>query len=179
MKRFITMLALAAIGLGAVQCADAPQKKTLVAYFSATGTTRAVAEQLAEALGADLYEIAPEEAYTADDLNWRDSLSRSSVEMRDKSSRPAVDGTVTNIDDYDTVYIGFPIWWNLAPTVINTFIESNDLTDKLLVVFATSGGSDVGNSWLELRAAYPNLKWAEAALLLNDFDPSQIELPAK
>ena len=179
MKRFITMLALAAIGLGAVQCADAPQKKTLVAYFSATGTTRAVAEKLAAELGADLYEITPEVAYTADDLNWRDSLSRSSVEMRDKSSRPAVDGTVTNIDDYDTVYIGFPIWWNLAPTVINTFIESNDLTDKLLVVFATSGGSDVGNSWLELRAAYPNLKWAEAALLLNDFDPSQIELPAK
>ena len=168
MKTIIMMLAFAAIGLFAVQCSDAPKKKTLVAYFSATGTTRAAAEKLAAELGADLYEITPETPYTAEDLNWRDSLSRSSVEMRDTSSRPAVDGMVDNLDDYDTVYIGYPIWWNLAPTIVNTFIETNDLTDKLLVAFATSGGSDVGNSWLALRAAYPNLKWGEAALLLND-----------
>lgn len=175
MKRFILMFALAIVGFCAVQCSHAPQKKTLVAYFSATGTTRAAAEKLAEALSADLYEITPESLYTAEDLDWRDSLSRSYVEMHDKSSRPAIAGTVENLDDYDTVYIGYPIWWNAAPTVINTFIESNDLTGKTLVAFATSGSSDVGDSWLALRAAYPELTWAEAALLLNGIGTAEIE----
>lgn len=166
MKKLFLMMTLVTMALGAVQCTDAPQSKTLVAYFSATGTTRAVAEHLAGKLDADLYEITPEAAYTAEDLDWHDSLSRSSVEMRDKSARPAIQGRVENLSDYDTVYIGFPIWWDEAPRVINTFIESNDLAGKSLVLFATSGSSWIINSWRELNAAYPDLDWADSAWVL-------------
>ena len=179
MKKFLMMMALVALGVSATRCTEAPQqKKTLVAYFSATGTTRAVAEQLAELLGADLSEITPETAYTAEDLDWRDSLSRSSVEMRDKASRPAIQGTVENLGDYDKVYIGFPIWWNLAPTVINTFIEANDFTGKTLVPFATSGSSSIENASKELLETYPDYVWGEGRLL-NHLDPAAIELWAK
>ena len=101
-------------------------KKTLVAYFSATGTTKAAAQKLAKELGADLYEITSEEPYTAADLDWRDKGSRSTLEMKDRSSRPAIKGRCENIADYDTVWIGFPVWWYTAPTIINTFIEAHD-----------------------------------------------------
>ena len=139
--------------------------KTLVAYFSATGTTKAAAQQLAKEKNADLFEIAPEVAYTAADLDWRDKQSRSTIEMKDRSSRPAIKGTCANIADYDTVWIGFPVWWYTAPTIINTFIEAHDLSGKVLNVFATSGGSGVEGSAKDLRKAYPQYQWGENRMM--------------
>ena len=118
----------------------------LVAYFSASGTTAVLAKTLAEAVGADLFEITPAVPYTKADLNWTDRNSRSSVEMADSASRPAIAGTCANIADYDTVFVGFPIWWYVAPTIVNTFLESCDLTGKTVVPFATSGGSGMGKT---------------------------------
>ena len=120
--------------------------KTLVAYFSASGTTAGVAKDLASAIHADLYEIRPAVPYTQADLNWMDKKSRSSVEMTDKSSRPALADTDANIGAYDTIYLGFPIWWYVAPTIINTFLESYDFSGKKIVLFATSGGSGFGKA---------------------------------
>ena len=111
--------------------------RKLVAYFSATGTTAKVAETLADAIGADIYEIEPEVPYTEADLNWRDANSRSSIEMNDPLSRPAIAGKRDNMADYDTIYVGFPIWWYVAPTIINTFLESYDMTGKTIIPFAT------------------------------------------
>ncbi|MBR1766993.1 MAG: NAD(P)H-dependent oxidoreductase [Bacteroidales bacterium] len=139
--------------------------KTLVAYFSATGNTKAAAERLAKEVGADLYEIVPAQSYTAADLNWRNKQSRSSLEMTDKSSRPAVKGRCENIADYDTVWIGFPIWWYTAPTIINTFIETHDLGGKTLCIFATSGGTGVDGAAGDLLKAYPQYTWAESRLM--------------
>ena len=144
-------------------------------YFSASGITRNAAKQLAEIIGADLYEITPEVAYTNADLDWRDKESRSYVEMHDKSSRPAIKGNVENMDTYDTVYIGFPIWWNVAPTIINTFIEANDFTGKTVVPFATSGSSTIENSCKELKATYPDLKWKDGRLLNSLEDKAAIK----
>lgn len=121
-------------------------KKILVAYFSASGTTAGVAKNLAQAAGADLYEIKPEVPYTKADLNWMDKKSRSSVEMNDKSSRPALADQDANIIDYDTILLGFPIWWYVAPTIINSFLESYDFSGKKIVLFATSGGSGFGKT---------------------------------
>ena len=115
--------------------------KKLVAYFSASGTTKEAAERLAKAAGADLFEIKPTIPYTSADLNWMDKKSRSSVEMNDPDSRPEIAETMPNMADYDTVFIGFPIWWYVAPHIIHTFLESYDFTGKTLVPFATSGGS--------------------------------------
>lgn len=143
------------------------KKTTLVAYFSATGTTAEAATELAKAADADLYEIVPEKEYTAADLNWNDKNSRSSVEMKDPKSRPAIKRKVENLAQYDTVYLGFPIWWYTAPTIINTFIEANDLSGKTIIVFATSGGSTVSRATRDLQAAYPNLTFKEGGLL-ND-----------
>ena len=140
-------------------------KKTLVAYFSATGTTKRAAEQLAKKHNADLFEIAPEQPYTAADLDWTNKQSRSSLEMKDKSSRPAIKGSCANIADYDTVWIGFPVWWYTAPTIVNTFIEAHDLSGKVLNVFATSGGSDVKGSAADLKKAYPQYQWGESRLM--------------
>ena len=140
-------------------------KRTLVAYFSATGTTRAAAQRLAKEKNADLYEIAPAVPYTSADLDWRDKQSRSTKEMQDKSSRPAIKGTCDNIADYDTIWIGFPIWWYTAPTIINTFIEAHDLAGKTLCVFATSGGSNVNGSAADLKKAYPQYSWGESRLM--------------
>ena len=142
------------------------EKKTaLVAYFSATGTTAEAAEQLAKAANADLYEITPEKEYTADDLNWHNKNSRSSVEMKDLKSRPAIKGKVNNLSQYDTVYLGFPIWWYTAPTIINTFIEANDLSGKRIVVFATSGGSTTERATNDLKQTYPSLTFTDGGLL--------------
>lgn len=121
-------------------------KKILVAYFSASGVTAKAAMILAEATGADLYEIQPEVPYTQADLNWMDKNSRSSVEMNDPYSRPAIAGKLSNMDDYDIVFVGFPIWWYVAPTIINTFLETYDLSGKTIIPFATSGGSDMGKT---------------------------------
>ena len=121
--------------------------KTLVAFFSATGTTGIAATALAEVAGADLYEIQPEVPYTNDDLNWRDEQSRSSVEMNDPASRPAIGGgKVSDMEQYDTIFLCFPIWWYVAPTIVNTFLESYDMHGKKIVLFATSGGFGFGKT---------------------------------
>lgn len=120
--------------------------RKLVAYFSASGVTAKVAENLSEAIGADLYEIAPAVPYTKADLDWTDKNSRSTIEMNDPASRPAIDGKRDNMEDYDTVFVGFPIWWYVAPTIINTFLESYDLTGKTIIPFAASGGSGISKT---------------------------------
>ena len=120
--------------------------RKLVAYFSASGVTAKVAEKLSEAIGADLYAIEPEVPYTKVDLDWMDKKSRSTIEMNNPASRPAIAGKRDNMNDYDTVFVGFPIWWYVAPTIINTFLESYDLTGKTIIPFATSGGSDMGKT---------------------------------
>ena len=120
--------------------------KALVAYFSASGVTAKVAEKLAGAIGADLYEIKPEQTYTDADLNWQDKQSRSSVEMKDRSSRPAIGNKVENMEQYDTVFVGFPIWWYREPSIIDTFMEAYSFDGKNVIPFATSGGSGLGDS---------------------------------
>lgn len=125
--------------------------KTLVAFFSASGVTKQVAEQLSKVIGADLFEIKPAIPYTAEDLNWMDKQSRSSVEMGDPSSRPEMKEQLEHMEDYDVVFVGFPIWWYVAPTIIHTFFESYDFTNKTIVLFATSGGSGFGDTVNKLR----------------------------
>lgn len=127
--------------------------KSLVAYFSASGLTGKVAEVLAKAAGADLHEIKPAVPYTSADLNWMDKKSRSSVEMADPSSRPEIANKVENMDQYDTVFVGFPIWWYVAPTIINTFLEQYDFSGKKIVLFATSGGSGFGKTASALKSS--------------------------
>ena len=139
--------------------------KTLVAYFSASGVTKGVAQQLAEVAGADLHEIKPAVAYTEADLDWRDKQSRSSVEMQDKSSRPAITGKLKNMKDYDIIYVGFPIWWYTCPTIVNTFMETYDLMGKTVIPFATSGGSSIQKACDDLKKAYPQVIWKEGKLL--------------
>lgn len=129
--------------------------KTLVAYFSASGVTRGVAGNLAKALEADLYEIKPAVPYTKADLDWMDKTSRSSVEMNDKSGRPALADTDADIAQYDTLFLGFPIWWYVAPTIINTFLEAYDFSGKKIILFATSGGSGFGKTVDELKVSVP------------------------
>lgn len=141
------------------------QMKTLVAYFSATGTTKALAEKLAAATGGDLYEIKPEVAYTAEDLDWTVKTSRSSVEMADKNSRPAIVKDLENAGDYGTIYIGFPVWWYTAPTIINTFLETYDFSGKNVVFFATSGGSTVDKANAQFKEQYPAIKWTAGKVL--------------
>ena len=150
--------------------------KTLVTYFSASGVTRNAAKQVADIIGADLFEITPEQLYTDADLDWRDKQSRSTIEMNDKNSRPAIKdgGKVENLAQYEVVYVGFPIWWYTAPTIINTFIEANDFTGKTIVPFATSGGSNIKKACEDLQAAYPNYKFGEGKLL-NSIDKADIE----
>jgi len=129
--------------------------KKLVAYFSASGVTAKVAEALSDALGADLFEIVPKVRYTKVDLDWRDKTSRSTIEMSDPSSRPEIESLRDNVADYDTIYVGFPIWWYVAPTIINTFLESYDLAGKTIIPFATSGGSGMGKTNEKLAPSCP------------------------
>lgn len=130
--------------------------KTLVAYFSASGITAKVADKLADALGADIYEIRPETPYTKADLNWMDKRSRSTIEMNDKTIRPAIADQNARIDEYNTIFLGFPIWWYVAPTIINTFLESYDFAGKKIILFATSGGSKFGKTVEELKVSVPD-----------------------
>ncbi len=130
-------------------------KKILVAYFSASGVTAKTAQKLAEAVDADIFEIKPEQAYTSADLNWTDKNSRSSVEMNNPSCRPAIKDTLPNMEQYGVVFVGFPIWWYVAPKIINTFLESYDFTDKKIIPFATSGGSGMGKTNTELEPSCP------------------------
>lgn len=148
--------------------------KTLVAYFSASGVTEKVAEMIAEVSGSDLYEIAPKVPYTTADLNWMDKKSRSSVEMADKSIRPEMAEGDAAIENYDTVVIGFPIWWYVAPTIINTFLEAYDFTGKKITLFATSGGSGFGKTVQELQPSAPGAEIREGKLL-NDGSKQAIE----
>lgn len=128
-------------------------KKTLAAYFSASGVTAEAAKKLAKAAGADLYEIKPAVPYTDKDLDWRNEQSRSSVEMRSKASRPALADNNADISQYDTIFLGFPIWWYVAPTIINTFLESYDFSGKTIILFATSGGSGFGSTAKNLKSS--------------------------
>ena len=141
--------------------------KTLVAYFSASGTTMDVANHLARVTDSDLFAIVPAEPYTSADLNWRDKQSRSTREAADPSCRPAITSRVEHIEDYDTIFLGFPIWWYVAPAIINTFLEAYDLTDKTVVLFATSGGSGMGKTASVLRASAPGAKIVDGGTLNN------------
>jgi flavodoxin len=141
--------------------------KILVAYFSATGTTESVAEKIADATGGQLYEIVPEKEYTSADLNWNDDRSRSSVEMNNPESRPSLGGSPVDVAAYGVVFIGYPIWWDQAPRIVNTFIESHDLKGKTVIPFATSGGSGISNSVEVLKKTYPGLNIQEGKLLNN------------
>lgn len=140
--------------------------KTLVVYFSATGNTARSARLIADVTGAKLFEIVPEKVYTGADLNWNDDQSRSSLEMNDPKSRPAMNAKA-DVAGYDVIFIGYPIWWNQAPRIINTFIESHDLKGKLLIPFATSGGSSINNSVKQLEESYPALNWHKGRMLNN------------
>ena len=135
--------------------------KVLVTYFSASGVTRGVAQNIADSIGADLFEIRAKRPYTEQDINWHDKNSRSSIEMNDKSSRPEIEVTVSKLDDYDTILIGFPVWWYTAPTIINTFIESLDLSGKTLIPFCTSGGTGISGCERDLKNEYPKYNWKE------------------
>lgn len=130
--------------------------RKLVAYFSASGVTAKLAEQLSEAIGADLHEIRAKEQYSQADLDWRNDKSRSSIEMKNKTFRPEIVDDKISISEYDTVFVGFPIWWYVAPTIINTFLESHDFSGKTVVVFTTSGNSDFGNTINELKISLPD-----------------------
>ena len=141
--------------------------KSLVAYFSASGITKKIAEEIVQEGGFDLYEITPQKAYTKADLNWMDKKSRSSVEMNDKSLRPAIAGKELDVSGYDTILLGFPIWWYVAPTIINTFLEAYDFAGKKIVLFATSGGSGFGNTVKELQPSAPDAMIVEGKLLNN------------
>lgn len=141
--------------------------KTLVAYFSASGVTEKAANLLAEAAGADLYQIRPAIPYTDADLDWQNKNSRSSLEMRDKSSRPALADSNANIEAYDTIFLGFPIWWYVAPSIIHTFLEVYDFSDKTIILFATSGGSGFGQTAKELKSSVSPSTVIREGKLLN------------
>lgn len=149
--------------------------KILVSYFSASGVTKGVAEKIASVVEGDLFEIEPVEEYTAADLNWMDKNSRSTIEMNDKSFRPPVKKKVENIGDYDKVVIGFPVWWYTAPTIINTFIEENDLTGKSIYLFCTSGGTGIDGCLSDLKNAYSNLNFVSGKRLKSSINEEEIK----
>ena len=140
-------------------------RKVLVAYFSASGVTKKVAEEIASAVNGDLFEIEPEVAYTSADLNWMDKKSRSSIEMSDKAFRPEMVKKELNMSEYESILLGFPIWWYVAPTIINTFLESYDFSGKKITLFETSGGSGFGNTVQELKSSAPGAQIVEGRIL--------------
>lgn len=147
----------------------------MVCYFSATGITEKAAQRIAEITGGTLHNIEPAKLYTDTDLDWRDTLSRSYVEMHNRTFRPALKDSVTDMSDYSVVFIGYPNWWNTHPTIINTFIESNNLQGKTIIPFMTSGGSDITNSEKELHETYPELNIAKG-LLMNGVSDEEIKV---
>ena len=153
---------------------DTEDSKTLVAYFSATGTTEAIAKTVASVTGGTLYEIKPEVKYTAEDLDWTVKTSRSTLEMQDKTSRPAIVKDLDDASKYETIYIGFPVWWYTAPTIINTFLEAYDFSGKTVIFFATSGGSTIDKANEEFKAAYPKINW-KAGQTLNGASEEDIK----
>lgn len=154
------------------ESANGSEGKVLVAYFSATNTTKGVAEHIANGLDADLYEIVPEEIYTDADLNYHDNNSRTTIEMNDSSVRPAISGSVENMEQYDIVFIGYPIWWGDAPRILSTFVESYDFSGKTVVPFCTSGGSGVGSSATNLEQLTSGANWL-AGKRLNGGDSQE------
>lgn len=148
--------------------------KNLVAYFSASGVTARVAKNLSESIGADIFEIKPTELYTVEDLNWNNSKSRSSVEMNDENSRPPIAEKISNLNDYNKIFLGFPIWWYTAPHIINTFLESYDFSGKEIILFATSGGSSLRGIADKLKKSCPGAEILEGAMLNGN--PSKTEL---
>lgn len=147
----------------------------LVAYFSATGTTAKAAKLLAEAVGADLCEIRPAVPYTGADLNWMDKKSRSSLEMQDKHSRPALADTNAPVAGHDVIFLGFPVWWYVAPTILNTFLEAYDFTGKTIVLFATSGGSGLGKAAQGLQVSAPGARILDGRLLNGKLDKAELK----
>ena len=139
--------------------------KTLVAYFSASGVTARAAREIAQAVGGDLYEIRPEVPYTSADLDWMDKKSRSTLEMNDPASRPAMAAPAADLGQYETVFLGFPIWWYVEPRIVDTFLESADFSGKRVIPFATSGGSGIGRAEESLRAHCPAASWGKGRLL--------------
>lgn len=146
----------------------------LVAYFSATGTTARAAKALAEAIGADLFEIAPEQPYSSADLNWNDKNSRSSREMADEKCRPAIAGDAPDMSAYDTVFVGFPIWWYVEPRIVDTFLEEHDFSGKTIVPFATSGGSSLGKAPQRMASLAPGATVTEGRLLNGRLDAGEL-----
>ena len=166
MKRIFLLITAAAVVCLSVAAQNQKVmngKNTLVAYFSATGITEKVAEMIAETTGGDLYEITPVQEYTATDLDWTDN-----------KSRPAIRADLKDAESYDVIYIGYPIWWNLAPRAVNTFLETYDFSGKTVIPFATSGGSGIANSAAQLKKEYPSLNW-QSGKLLNDASRNSIE----
>lgn len=149
--------------------------RTLVAYFSASGVTKIAAKKLAEAIGADMYEIKPDIPYTKADLNWMDKKSRSTIEMNNPSSRPAIADKCNNMDEYSTVFVGFPIWWYVAPTIINTFLESYDLAGKKIIPFATSGGSGMGKTNEKLLPSCPGAELLKGRMLNGNISVAELK----
>ena len=153
---------------------EAPEEtsgtKVLVAYFSATNTTKGVAEKIAASINGDLYEITPSEPYTSADLNYNDDNSRTTIEMNDPSVRPAISGSVADMSQYDVVFLGYPIWWGEAPRIINTFVESYDFSGKTIVPFCTSGGSGMGSSATNLHSAASGANWISGSRLTGSTD---------
>lgn len=148
--------------------------RILVAYFSASGVTAKVAENLAETIGADIFCMEPEIPYTKSDLDWTNKESRSSIEMSDPTSRPSIKGKRDNMDDYDAVFVGFPIWWYVAPTIINTFLESYDFTGKTIIPFATSGGSGMGKANEKLLPSCPGARLIEGKVLSGKANKAEL-----
>lgn len=162
MKRFSIILAAAFMAL--TSCTQKEQN-ILVAYFSATGTTEAVAKDIAAVTGGDIFEISPTVPYTAEDLDWRNKQSRSSIEMTTEGYRTEFTKNLEDPDSYDIIYIGFPIWWNTAPTAVNAFVEEYGFSGKKCVMFATSGGGSIDQSIKDFKATYPEIEWVDAKLL--------------
>ncbi len=148
--------------------------KSVICYFSATGTTKRIAEELSKILNGDLFEIEPVQKYTSEDLDWTNKQSRSTIEMEDENSRPEVKNKLENISDYKNVIIGFPVWWYKEPTIIDTFIEENDLTNKNVYVYVTSGGSTVAGSLKHMKEKYPNINFVSGKTL-NRIDEEEIK----
>ena len=144
---------------------DVQDHKVLVAYFSATGTTKGVAEHIANGLNADIYEIVPEDPYTDADLNYNDNNSRTTIEMNDPNARPAISGSVENMEQYDIIFVGYPIWWGEAPRIVSTFMESYDFSGKTIVPFCTSGGSGIGSSASNLERLTSGATWLDGRRL--------------
>lgn len=183
-KILLIVLGLLIIGAGIVFALSAKQEiktnidnKTLVVYFSATGTTKRVAENLAKATNAEIYEIKPLKAYTNADLNWHDSNSRSSLEMNNPKSRPEIVADNFTVNNYDTIYLGFPIWWGTAPKIVHTFLEKYDFSGKRIIIFATSGSSGLGNTANNLKQSVSSSTKIIDGKVLNS-NPSITELKA-